>query len=589
MLKCLNIINFAVVDRLHVDFKPGLNVLTGETGSGKSLIVDALSLLIGARSSPTQIRTGEAMASVEGFFHIDSGGGQEFGVLLEDLGIKKSSELVIRREIYAAGRNRVFINNQNSTISVLKKLQPFLADIYGQGEQRSLLTPSSHRGLLDHFGECAALKNNVKQFFLRLRSIERELKELISDTGERDRLRDFYQHQLAEIEAINPRAGEDNELLAERKILANAEKIKDLCSAAYQDLYESDESILARLALIRRQIEGVGSYIENAGAALDSLLSGVASLTDVAETLRRYALDIDYSPARLAEVESRLADLEKLKRKYGRELEGILELKDELSRKVLRSDDLAEKIGTLKTEADSLRHKYIEFARQLTACRRAAAPLLEQKVMSGLQHLAMGQTKFLASIETSNLEDDELEQDFHSREISDDSGGTPFFSQNGADYVEFLLSTNPGESPRPLSYVASGGELSRLMLTLRTINQEDSMVGTVVFDEIDVGIGGRVAEAVGQSLKKISAERQVFCVTHQAQIAKFADHHFLVTKAVEGERTSTRVAELKREERISELSRMIGGDDRAEKTRQAAQWLLENVKSSAGARSKNKR
>lgn len=589
MLKCLNIINFAVVDRLRVHFKPGLNVLTGETGSGKSLIVDALSLLIGARSSPTQIRTGEAMASVEGFFQIDSVGKQDLKVLLEGLDIKKSSELVIRRDIYAAGRNRIYINNQSSTLSTLKKLQPFLADIYGQGEQRSLLTPSSHRGLLDHFGECAALKNNVKQIFLRLKTIERELKELINDTGERERLRDFYQHQLAEIEAIKPRAGEDNELLAERKILANAEKIRDLCSAAYHDLYESDESILVRLALIRRQIEDVSGYIENAGAALDSLFSGVASLTDVAETLRKYASDIDYSPARLAEVESRLAELEKLKRKYGRDLEGILELKDELSRKVLRSEDLTERIGALKTEADSLRHRYIETAKRLTACRRAAAPLLEQKVMSGLQHLAMGQTKFLASIETSNLEDDELEQDIYSTEISDDSGGTPFFSQHGADYVEFLLSTNPGESPRPLSYVASGGELSRLMLTLRTINQEDSMVGTVVFDEIDVGIGGRVAEAVGRSLKKISAERQVFCVTHQAQIAKFADHHFLVTKAFEGERTSTSVTELKPEERISELSRMIGGDEKAEKTREAAQWLLENVKSPPPARSKNRR
>lgn len=589
MLKRLNIFNFAVVDRLCLDFKPGLNVLTGETGSGKSVIVDALSLLIGARSSPTQIRTGETMSSIEGVFQIDPGRAEDFQVVIEDLCIGDNSELAVRREIYAAGRNRIFINNQSSTISALKKLQPYLADIYGQGEQRSLLTPSSHRGLLDHFGECAVLKNSVRQVFLRLKMIERELKELVGDSGERDRSRDFYQHQFAEIEAINPNVGEDKELLAERKILANTEKIKDLCSAAYHDLYESDESVIARLALIRRQIEGVSGYIENAGTALDSLLSGIASLTDVAEILRTYASGIEYSPDRLAEVESRLAKLEKLKRKYGRGLEGILELKDELSRAVLRSEDLTERMIALKAEADSLRHKYIEYAKQLTACRLAAAPLLERKVMSGLQPLAMEQTKFLVSIETSNLEDDELEQDMYSTEISDDSVGASYFSQHGADYVEFLLSTNPGESPRPLSYVASGGELSRLMLTLRTINQEDSMVGTVVFDEIDVGIGGRVAAAVGQSLKKISAERQVFCVTHQAQIAKFADHHLLVTKTVDHDRTSTSVVELKREERISELSRMIGGDERAEKTREAARWLLENVKSSATGRSKDKK
>ena len=587
MLKYLKILNFAVVDRLSVNFKPGLNVLTGETGSGKSVIVDAFSLLVGVRSSPTQIRTGENMAAIEGVFQIEPRGEQHIKSILEELDIKKNSELVIRREIYAAGRNRIFINDQSSTISALKKLQPFLTDIYGQGEQRALLTASSHRDLLDYFGECAELKNQVRQIFLRLKLIERELRELDGDSAERSRTVDYYQHQLAELEAVNPRVGEDDELLTERKILANAEKIKDLCSLAYQDLYENDESILSRLAHIKRHLEGVSDFIENAGGILDSLASGMASLTDVAETLRRFAVGIEYSPQRLAEVETRLADLEKLKRKYGRDLKGILELKDELSRAVSGEENLTERMSFLKKEADSLRHQYIEHARKLTACRSAAAPLLEQKVMNGLRHLAMGETKFLVSIETSHLEDEETEMS--STEMAEDSGASSFFSQHGADYVEFLLSTNPGESPRPLTYVASGGELSRLMLTLRTINQEDSNVGAVVFDEIDVGIGGKVAEAVGQNLKKISDGRQVFCVTHQAQIAKFADHHFLVTKTVQRERTSTTIKELAREERISELSRMIGGDETAEKTREAAQWLLENVKNPARARSKNRK
>jgi DNA repair protein RecN (Recombination protein N) len=587
MLKSLNILNFAVVDRLNVTFKPGLNVLTGETGSGKSVIVDALSLLMGVRGSPTQIRTGEAMASIEGSFGIDLSKGQQIQFVFDELGIKSSLELIIRREIYAAGRNRIFINGQRATISVLKRLQPFLADIYGQGEQRALLTPSSHRILLDYFGNCVDLKNDVRQIFLRLKLLERELKEVIDSSAEHARSAGLYQHQLAELEAINPRAGEDKDLLAERKILANTERIKDICSSAYQDLYENDDSILVKLAFIRRQLEGLNGITENVGGISDSLSSGIASLTDVAETLRMYASGIEYSPTRLAQVESRLAELEKLKRKYGRDLEGTLELKDELLKAVSGNDDLTETINALKTEANDLRQKYIEQARQLTALRCAAAPLLERKVMDGLRHLAMEQTKFLVSIETANLEDEDQEESPSFAELSDGSSGSSFFSQHGADYVEFLLSTNPGESPRPLSYVASGGELSRLMLTLRALNQEDSMVGTAVFDEIDVGIGGRVAEAVGQSLKKISAERQIFCVTHQAQIAKFAEHHYLVTKTVQNERTTAAIKELKREERVSELSRMIGGEEKAEKTLEAARWLLENVRSSPKGRSKN--
>ncbi len=319
---------------------------------------------------------------------------------------------------------------------------------------------------------------------------------------------------------------------------------------------------------------------------MESLLSGIASLSDVADALRRYGSGVEYSPARLAEVESRLAELEKLKRKYGTDLEGILKVRDELAEHLSGSSDAAERVDALRGELEALRLLYIEYAGRLTSCRRTSAPLLEQSVMEGLRHVAMGQAKFLVSIETSALEDDELEEQVDTTEIADESTSSTFFTQDGADYVEFLLSANPGESPRPLSYVASGGELSRLMLTLRTISQEDEMFETIVFDEVDVGIGGRVAESVGQRLNALSATRQVFCVTHQAQIAKFADHHFVVTKTVEGERTTTNIQELASEERINELSRMIGGDEKAETTRVAAQWLLDNARSSRRTRRK---
>ncbi|MDT4898622.1 MAG: repair protein RecN [Acidobacteriota bacterium] len=587
MLKSLNISGFAVIDHLQVGFRPGLNVLTGETGSGKSIIVDALGLLLGGRSSSAQIRTGEAQASVEGVFQFAKGKENRIRDALSDIGLRETLDLRIRREIYTTGKGRIFINDRSVTAGVLRKLQPFLSEIYGQGEQRSLLSAQSHRELLDHFGGCAALKNDTRRILLHLKSAERELKQLVGDLDEQQRSKEFIQYQLAEIDAIRPKGGEDYELLAERKMLAHAERIIELGSSAYHNLYESDDSILARLTLIRRQLEELGSYLGNTGIALDSLLSGIASLTDAAEALRRYSAGVEYSPGRLTEVESRLAELERVKRKYGTDLDGILKIQDELTAKLSKSGDMAERINTLRNEVEVLRGDYIESAGKLTSCRREAAPILEQRVMEGLRHVAMRQATFLVSVETSTLEDEETAEESYPTETSaDESSDSAFFTPNGADYVEFLLSANPGESPRPLSYVASGGELSRLMLALRTASQEDETFETIVFDEIDVGIGGRVAEAVGQLLKSLSASRQVFCVTHQAQIAKFADHHFVVTKEVEGERTHTSIKELVREERISELSRMIGGDEKAEKTRDAAQWLLENAKGSRQTRTK---
>jgi DNA repair protein RecN (Recombination protein N) len=586
MLKSLNIYGFAVIDRLSVGFHPGLNVLTGETGSGKSIIVDALGLLLGGRSSSAQIRTGESQASIEGHFRLARDKTLDIQEVLSEIGLESSLDLIIRREIYATGRGRIFVNERSVSARDLRKLQPFLSEIYGQGEQRSLLSPHSHRELLDHFGECITLKNEVRQIFLRLKTAERDLKKLGEEMLELKHSRDFIQYQLAEIDAIGPASEEDTQLLAERRVLTHAERITELSSSVYHSLYESDESVLSRLTLIRRQLEELGGLIGNTGTALDSLLSGIASLTDVAEVLRGNGISMEYSPARLAEVEARLAELERIKRKHGTDLDGVLKLRLELLAKLSSSENMAERIDTLKSEVEVLRRVYTEAARQLTACRRTAAPVLEQSLMEGLHHVAMERAKFLVSIETYSMEDEETAAEANLMEKSDETSDPAFFTSSGADYVEFLLSANPGESPRPLSSVASGGELSRLMLTLRTTSQGDGTFETIVFDEIDAGIGGRVAEAVGQRLKSLSASRQVFCVTHQAQIAKFADHHYVVTKAVERERTHTAIQELTREERINELSRMIGGDEKAEKTREAAQWLLENAKSSRARRTK---
>jgi DNA repair protein RecN (Recombination protein N) len=580
MLKFLKISGLAVIDSLEVAFYPGLNVLTGETGSGKSIIVDALGLLLGGRGSSALIRTGKNQASIEGVFKLAEGVETELSEVLNAIGIKNSLELIIHREIYSTGKGRISINGISVTAGALRKLQPFLSEIYGQGEQRALLSASSHRDLLDHFGECDSLKNDVRRIYLRLKSTEGELRALVNNLVEQEHSRDFIQHQLTEIDLLNPKRGEDDELLAERRLLTHAEKIIELGASAYYNLYESDESIIARLTVIRRQLEELGQFVGDEEIALDSLLTGIASLTEVAESIRRYGSGIEYSPTRLAEVESRLSELEKVKRKYGSDLDGIIRIKNELLSSLSQSSELAGRVVSLRKNVEALRNGYIELARKLSTCRRITAPLLEQQVMDGLRRVAMQQATFLVSIETSALEDDEPEEAMDSDSIS------AFFTPGGADRLEFLLTANPGESPRPLSYVASGGELSRLMLVLRAASQAVVNSETVIFDEIDAGIGGRVAETVGHLLKSLSTSRQVFCVTHQPQIAKFADHHFVVTKEVENGRTLANIRELTHDERVSELSRMIGGDEKVEITREAAQWLLENAKGSKRKRTK---
>jgi DNA repair protein RecN (Recombination protein N) len=593
MLRSLKISNFAVIERLQIGFQQGLNVLTGETGSGKSIIVDALGLLLGGRSSATQIRTGEAFAFVEGTFKVDAAAQGTVLNILQELEIAEEEELLVRRELSASGRSRIFINDRNVTAATLRRLQPSLVEIYGQGEQRSLLSAQSQLEMLDLFGGCLALRMSLSEAYSRLKSTEKSLRLLESEASEHARAGDFLRYQLAEIDAVMPASQEDAELLAEKNVLGHAEKIQQLSSTAYFDLYESDQSALTQLAAIRRRLEELSAIDARVEPLLESLLAGIASLADAADALRSYGASVESSPNRLAEVESRLAELEKLKRKYGSDLDGVLKIREELSERLNSAGDLTERLRALKAELAQGRLAYLEAARRLTACRAASIPELERRVMADLRHVALEQARFIISLQTAEPPAPEVTAEELSGAETGGRADSAFFTAHGADQAEFLLSANPGEGPRLLAQVASGGELSRLMLTLRTIGMDRESAGaggkTVVFDEIDTGIGGRVAEAVGRRLKSLAASRQVLCVTHQAQIARFADHHLVVSKAVRNERTKTSVRELAGEERISELARMIGGDEQSSKTREAAQWLLESATAKALRRPRARR
>ncbi|HEX8650356.1 MAG TPA: DNA repair protein RecN [Pyrinomonadaceae bacterium] len=594
MLKSINISNFAVIDRLQVDFQEGLNLLTGETGSGKSIIVDALGLVLGGRSSAAQIRTGERLAVIEGAFEVAP---EIEGFVLEVLATaaierERGEELNIRREISASGKSRIFINDQMATAAALRALQPYLVEIHGQGEQRSLLSAQSHLRLLDSYSGCASLRGEVGEAFVRWKNASRALEMVERELADRERAEDLLRYQLAEIKGVAPVMGEDEALAAEKIVLTHAEKIMQLGTSAYAELYESDESVLSRLAGIRRRLEELSEIDARILPLKGTLEAGIVSLMDVAEELRGYGEGIEFSPARLAQIENRLADLERLKRKYNASLQGILDIQLELMGKLNRLGDLSEREVTQREALASARSDYIELAERLTACRKKGAPELAERVMADLRHVAMEQARFIVRVETSaapTFQTATARQEGYEEASADpdDQSVRAFFSPHGADRVEFLLSANPGESPRPLGRVASGGELSRLMLTLRTISmsgEEERAQGatTVVFDEIDVGIGGRVAEAVGRRLKALSAKRQVLCVTHQPQIARFARQHYVVDKSIENGRTVTSVKSLDREERVIELARMIGGAVDAESTREAARWLLEKASQGEG-------
>lgn len=583
MLKSLNISNFAVINRLEVEFHQGLNLLTGETGSGKSIIVDALGLLLGGRGSAAQLRTGERMALIEGVFELNNSCERRVLEILSvaDLEKERNAELIIRRELYANGRSRIFIDEQSATAATLRSLQPFLVEIHGQGEQRALLSAHSHREMLDSFGGCLTLRRKVSEAFSKWKTAGKALQQLERELAERDLAEDLLQYQLREIGTVDPHVGEDEELSAERSLLTHAEKVFQLGSGAYVELYESDESILARLSTIRRQIEELIAIDARVSPAMELLLNSMASLSEIADALRSYAGGVEFSPARLTEIEGRLVELERIKRKYNSDIPGIFKIRDELLERLHKLTNLADTEQAVKESLKKARRDYTEGASLLSACRREVAPKLAQRVMEDLKHVAMEQARFIVSIETARAEAKDVLSDIPSA-ASDNAELRGFFSPHGADHVEFLLSANPGENPRPLLQTASGGELSRLMLTLRNIGsmaEEAEMQAseTVVFDEIDAGIGGRVAEAVGKRLKALSARRQVLCVTHQPQIARFADHHYVVAKSVQEGRTITTIRKLMSEERVGELARMIGGAEEVETTREAARWLLDHA------------
>jgi len=563
MLAELAVENFAVIERARVQFHPGLNLLTGETGSGKSLVVDALALLFGGRASAEMVRTGAERAHVAGIFEVAPTPELEqilarVGIFLED------RELLLAREVQASGKSRAFAANHPATTALLKELAPFLGDIHGQHDQQQLFSPQAQCDMLDAFSGAQALVQETGDLFAHWKRATAELAELDRASQEQLRMGSLWAFQQKEIESVAPQLGEDAELENERRVLRNLVRLQETAGAAFEALYEDPESVTARLRTIVKKIEEIARIDENARAALAALEPASIAADEAAETLRRYLGGLEADPGRLDEVEARLAALEKLKRKYGSKLEDglepVLEFLEQVKRDLSTVENSSGRREALQKETGALAREYAASAAKLTGVRREAARQLAKRVESELGALAMEKTRMEIRVTPAE------------------------WSERGADAIEFLIAPNVGEELKPLEKIASGGELSRVALALKTAALKTAVapVGrkavetprTLVFDEVDAGVGGSAAEAVGRKLKRLAASHQVICVTHLAQIAGFADHHYFVEKSAVKGRTVASIAELSAAERTREIGRMLSGERvTPEALRHAAQLI----------------
>jgi DNA repair protein RecN (Recombination protein N) len=553
VLRELRVENYAVIDNVAVEFAPGLNLLTGETGAGKSILIDALALLLGEKSSSTTVRDGAEKAVVSAVFDAEGAALK----MLNANGIDcEEDEIILRREVAVAGKNRVFINNQPATVAVLKQLAPHLAAVHAQMESLLAFDGAARLELLDVF---AGVQTDLtERAYQEWRELRERIAELERDEQDRLRLVDLWSFQKKEIEQAKLQSGEDERLESEKRVLANAEKIYAAAMGAYEALYEGNAAAATSLRAAARHLEELSRYDSKFQESLAAIDSARLTIEDVGVTVRDYGERVEASPERLEKIEDRLALLDRLKRKYGATLADVIAYGQEVARKLDEMENRDEIVRKLRQEVQAAASEYLDAARALSRQRYLAARKLEKLVEAELEDLAM---KGRLQVEVSGSDEPEN------------------WSATGFDSVACMIATNPGEPLRPVEQIASGGELSRVMLALKVSVESGAAARkrrarTLVFDEIDTGIGGRAAEAVGKKLRALARAHQVVCITHLPQIAAFADHHYLIEKTQVDGRSRTRVRRLDDDERREEIARMLSGARLTETSLKHAQTML---------------
>lgn len=542
MILEINIKNFIIIEQETINFTSGLNIITGETGSGKSLVIDALQAITGGKFSKEDIRHDADRALISALFLIEKNA--ELDLLLEEYGIEKEADntLLIAREVNTTGRSTCRINGQTVTLSMLKTIAQSLIDIVGQNEHQLLFNANKHIDFVDSFGEgeIDKLKEQLKTVTEGLKTVEARYKDICGNTAERERRLDLYKFQIDEIESASLKPEEDEQLKAKRLLLINSEKLYKSMTLIYDSLFEGDSGTTCAADLLEdsshklSELEGIDSRLQSFKAAIDNAMY---QLEDIKAEIRDYRDSIEFNDNEVNDIEERLDLISKLKRKYGATIEDILGYRDKTAEDydaLVNSEKIARQ---LETEINTLKDKYYQVGSKLTDLRQKLSKSLEKKVEKELQDLNMKGSEFQVSLK------------------KDES----IISSKGMDKIEFLLSPNPGEPPKPLSKIASGGEMSRVMLAIKNTITKAEKIPSIVFDEVDAGIGGMTATVVGQKIKKISGMSQIICITHLAQIASFADNHIYISKTISKNKTFTKIKTMDLQERTEEISRMLGG------------------------------
>ncbi len=551
MLTDLIIKNFAIIENLHVTFKSGFNVLTGETGAGKSIIIDAVNLLLGGRARGEIIRTGEEEASVEAIFYLTEK--HLLGEKLVAAGLDNGDELLVRRIIARSGKNRIFINGSTVTLTQLRELISGLVNIYGQHEHQNLQRTETHLGLLDSFAGLQAPLAEYRSAFATYQQLQKELNGLNFAERERQQRLDMLGFQQQELQNAQLTIGEDDELERERSILQHAEKLTVATVGGYESLYGGQQAACEKVSIVADQLEALQQIDPQLGLLAKSLRTHLYSLEDIASELRGYSENLDFEPQRQQQVEDRLALLATLKGKYAPTIAELAEYLDQVTAELDSLSNVEGRRDKLEQQLLTQNRLLVESGERLRQQREKAAVKLADKVNRELSDLAMAKADF--SIRLVALAEASID---------------------GLDSGEFYLAANPGEEAQPLAKIASGGELSRIMLALKRSVPDGDGVSTLIFDEVDAGIGGEAATAVGEKISRLGKDLQVLCVTHLPQVAAFADHHYRVVKAEERGRTTTRLNLLDDDARIAEMARMLGGSQVGQQTLGHARELIES-------------